>query len=119
MQQLGPNPPSASQMSSSFATPGTTQATAPGAPAYFDPTWYVQNNPDVLAGFNSQKDKGEGMAWYGNQHYGFSAGDGGNRYLGPNDPAYLARTQYGLSTAAGTKPSDTQMEMFNKLSPED
>lgn len=111
MQKQGPK--SAAQATAS-ADPST------GLPKYFDPTWYVQNNPDVLAGYNSQKDKGEGMAWYGTQHYSnFAKGDGGQRYLGPQDPAYLARTQQGLSTASGTKPSDAQMAAYSAMSPED
>ncbi len=90
-----------------------------GLPNYFDPTWYVQNNPDVLAGFNSQKDKGEGIDWYGNFHYNNFGKTEGGRYLGPNDPAYLARTQQGLSTASGTRPSDAQMAAYSAMSPED
>lgn len=118
MQKQGPNPPSVAQTSAAQATASADPST--GLPKYFDPTWYVQNNPDVLAGFNSQKDKGEGMAWYGTQHYSnFAKGDGGQRYLGPQDPAYLARTQQGLSTASGTKPSDAQMAAYSAMSPED
>lgn len=108
-----------SQATSALQQAHTTNA-ATGLPSYFDPTWYVQNNPDVLAGFNSQKDKGEGIEWYGTQHYSnFAKGDGGQRYLGPQDPAYLARTQQGLSTASGTKPSDAQMAAYSAMSPED
>lgn len=111
----------APQMSQVQAMPQQAQVNpATGLPSYFDPNWYVQNNPDVLAGFNSQTDKGEGMGWYGTQHYSnFAKGDGGQRYLGPNDPAYLARTQHGLSTAPGTKPSDAQMQAYSAMSPED
>jgi hypothetical protein len=112
---ITPNP----QATSALQQAHTTNA-ATGLPSYFDPTWYVQNNPDVLAGFNSQKDKGEGIEWYGTQHYSnFAKGDGGQRYLGPQDPAYLARTQQGLSTASGTKPSDAQMAAYSAMSPED
>lgn len=92
---------------------------ATGLPSYFDPNWYVQNNPDVLAGYNSQKDKGEGIDWYGRFHYNNFGKTEGGRFLGPNDPAYLARTQAGATTAPGTRPSDAQLAMYNQLSPED
>lgn len=116
MQKLGPNPPSPTQLSSLKNTASTDPST--GLPSYFDPTWYVQNNPDILAGFNSQKDKGEGMDWYGKQHYTNFGKTGSGAFLGPNDPAYLARTQAGLATTPGTRPSNAQLEAYQGLSPE-
>lgn len=118
MQKQGPNPPSPAQTAGAQTTAATDPMT--GLPNYFDPTWYVQNNPDVLAGFNSQKDKKEGMAWYGTQHLqNFSKGDGGQRFLGPNDPAYLARMQAGLAATPGTRPTDAQLAAYNQMKPED
>lgn len=117
MQKLGPNPPSPAAISGAKATATTDAAT--GLPQYFDPTWYVQNNPDVLAGFNSQKDKGEGIDWYGKFHYNQFGKSEPGRFLGPNDPAYLARTQAGLATTPGSRPTDTQLQAYQQLSPED
>lgn len=99
----------------------TAQATnaQTGQPTYFDPTWYVQNNPDVLKGFNSQKDKGEGIDWYGKFHYDNFGKTQGGRFLGPNDPAYLARQSAGLGGSTSPAPSATQLAAYQAMSPED
>lgn len=117
MQKLGPNPPSASAISGAKATATTDAAT--GLPNYFDPTWYVQNNPDVLKGFNSLKSKKKGLDWYGKFHYDNFGKPQGGRFLGPNDPAYLARQQAGLGSSTAPAPNATQLAAYGAMSPED
>lgn len=113
MQKLGPNPPSPGAVAGA-KTAATTDAST-GLPTYFDPTWYVQNNPDVLAGFNSQKDKGEGIAWYGKFHYNNFGKPQGGRFLGPNDPAYLARTQAPAPPSGGQLSPEDLINLINFL----
>lgn len=77
MQMNGPNPPKVE---------GMAAATAGNRQAYFNPSWYVDNNPDILAAWNSLSDKAK---WtkekYGQFHYA-NFGQNEGRVIGPNDP---------------------------------
>lgn len=111
---IAPSPQSVAGAQTSQATNPTT-----GQPTYFDPTWYVQNNPDVLKGFNSLKSKKKGIDWYGKFHYDNFGKTQGGRFLGPNDPAYLARQQAGLGSSTAPAPNATQLAAYGAMSPED